>query len=157
MFVSSYSTYIHTNRPQSTEKQAQEREKQNDSFSTRLLHHKASPTLQSSASAVDYIAKNNAFWQKLELQKQQEGSFNKDFLEKTKLFEGQKTLSSAKQAYTEGAKFFSISPKHTGSLDLTPKIDKKLPNEIKEIKEKIMRNLMVTTYIANDNYYKITA
>lgn len=157
MFVSSYNTYIHTNRSQSTDKQVQEREKQNDSFSTRLLQKKAPHSLQSSPSAVDYIAKNNAFWQKVELQRQKDDTFGKDILEKTKALEGQKTLTNAKQAYTESAKFFSLTSKHHSSLDLTPKIDKKLPDEIKELKEKIMRNLMVTTYAANDRYYKVTA
>lgn len=157
MFVSSYNTYIHTNRSQSTDNRVQEREKQTDSFSTRLLQKKAPHLLQSSSSAVDYIAKNNAFWQKVELQRQKDDTFGKDILEKTKVLEGQKTLSNAKQAYTENAKFFPLTSKHHSTLDLTPKIDKKLPDEIKELKEKIMRNLMVTTYAANDRYYKVTA
>lgn len=157
MFVSSYNTYIHTNKSQATEKQVQDREKQTTSFSTRLFQKSSTQALESSASSVDYIAKNNAFWQKVELQRHQNDTLGKDFLEKTKQFEGQKKLSSAKQAYAEGTKFFSLSPKQVNSLDLTPKIDKKLPDDIKELKEQMIRNLMINTYVANDRYYKITA
>lgn len=157
MFVSSYSTYLHTNNTQNTQKQLQEREKQNDSFASRLTHKKPSTSHPSTSNAIDYIAKNSAFWQKLELQRQKDESLGKDFLEKAKAFEGQKKLSNAKQAYHESVKFFPLTSKQIISVDQSPKIDKKLPNEIKEIKEKLMRNLMVSTYIANDNYYKITA
>ena len=157
MFVSSYNTYIHTNPSQATEKQREEREKQSASFPSRFVQKPTLQTQNPSTFAVDYIAKNNTFWQKLELQKQEQNGKDKEFQETTKLFANQKTLSNAKQAYTEGAKFFSLFQKHTSTLDQTPKIDKKLPEEIKDLKEKVMRNLMVSTYIANESYYKITA
>ena len=157
MFVSSYNTYIHTNASQTVEKQRETKEKQNSSFDFRFAQKKLPEIQKPSLFAVDYIAKNNTFWQKLELQKQTQEQSQTELQETTKLFTNQKTLSNAKQAYSESTKFFSLFQKQIGVLDQTPKVDKKLPAEIKEIKEKLMRNLMVNTYIANDNYYKITA
>ena len=52
---------------------------------------------------------------------------------------------------------FSLFQKPHATLDQTPKLENTIPKEPSDIKELNMRHKMVNTYIANDNYYKITA
>jgi len=52
---------------------------------------------------------------------------------------------------------FSLLVKPKQTINQTPKIDQKMPIEAQDAKESVIRSTMVNAYIANDNYYRITA
>jgi hypothetical protein len=57
----------------------------------------------------------------------------------------------------ENSTMFPLLQKPKLTLNQTLKTDKKLPQDTQKAKESIIRRDMINTYIANDNYYKITA
>jgi len=150
MFVSSYSTYVNVNSSQKIDKK-EPSQKEGSSFADKLSS-KTIPNISVATSLpVNYISNYKALnnQQKLE----QDNLQNK---EKTKFTKINATVS-AKDAYTDNSKVFSFLIKPKATLDQTPKIDKRLPENIQEIKEQNLRNTMVNTYISNENYHKITA
>jgi len=153
MFVSSYSTYVQPNTSDQTTRQRVE--KLNDkskSFESSLEKNLSATDFKSSNLPIDYVSNNKVLRNKqfLEDQSQQfNGTQNK--------FSTQNSLINAKDAYENNSKMFSLFKKPHAVLNQTPNIENTLPKEPKDIKELNMRNLMVNTYISNDNYYKITA
>lgn len=150
MFVSSYNTYVNVNNSQRIEKKDTP-QKQGESFA-QTLSSKTVPSLSLAPQLpVNYISNYKALSNQQKLQQDTE-----QHKEKTKFTKINATVS-AKEAYTDNSKIFSFLVRPKATLDQTPKIDKKLPQEIKEIKENNLRHTMVNTYLANENYYKITA
>ncbi|MBU0721370.1 hypothetical protein KJ877_08505 [bacterium] len=157
MFVSSYSTYINTNSSARNDGADSQKVKKEPSFGSGLSEKQTLSFTDAIHLPVDYIAKKSAFWHKLELQKKEAQNTQKDIEQKTKEFTQHKTLQNAQKAYTENSKIFSLFLKANPTLDQTPKIDKKLPKDIQDLKEKNIRHTMVNTYLSNDRYYQLTA
>ena len=150
MFVSSYNTYISTNNSQKIEKKESPR-REESSFSVKFSP-KSLPVLSTTTNLpVNYISNYKVLNNQQKLQ--QETSQNNEKLKFTKI----NAHLNATNAYTDNSKIFSLLLKPRATLDQTPHVDKKLPVEVQEIQEENLRHTMVNTYIANDNYYKITA
>lgn len=149
MFVSSYNTYITTSLSDKSASQRVEK-KSSESFESRLKEHAPLESKDTQILPINYISNYKAFSNK---QKMQDEFLDKD----SKKFSKINTLNNAKDAYKENSKFFSLflEPKITQSQ--TPQIDKNLPSEVQSAQERQLRHTMVNTYLANDNYYKITA
>lgn len=152
MFISSYNTYISTNNSDKTNKYKESQSK--DEAREFNLKSYTTPTLTTNTAnknlPVDYVSNYKSFNNQ---QKIQEQIKNQDDAKYTKV----KTLQSAKIAYEDNSKMFSLRIKPTVSLDMTPKISKDIPKDIQELKESKLRNKMVNTYMANDKYYQLTA
>jgi len=151
MFVSSYNTYIATNpSDKSSTQRLESKSSSRESFESKLKEYSLLESNSTQNLPINYISNYKAFSNKQKLQD--------DFEDKeTKKFTKINTLNSAKDAYGENSKLFSLflEPKLTQSQ--TPQIDKSLPSELQSAQEKQLRHTMVNTYLANDNYYKITA
>jgi len=169
MFVSSYNTYIST---VATNKHTREKEvdsKSSTSQSSKVFEIPKTELQALSNLPVDYILKSKTFNNKLELKRQEfelanpqkqdspqtqvkNNSQITSFLSKEFLFT--KTILSAKKAYEDNSKTFSLIKVPGNTQDQTPKIDTRLPIDEQELQ---MRHTMVNTYIDNDRYYKVTA
>lgn len=161
MFVSSYSTYISTNAQERTIKENSSTAKKTPSFNSILDKPQEVVQNKSLFLPVDYVSKSKSFENELELQRQELKNSNESELSKsiqlTKEFTNNNTIKSAAVAYKEGSDMFALARKAHLTIDQTPTIDKNLPNELQEVKEKNLRHTMVNTYLSNDNYYQITA
>lgn len=155
MFVSTYNTYVSATNSTKDTKQSSSVNKEDTSFSSKFSQQTQAKSTLSPNIPIDYVEKNKSFFTKLNLENQDNDT--KQLKEIKQEFTSHKTLFNAKQAYSENAKIFSLIklPQHT--IDQIPKIDKKLPTDIQEIKEKKLRHIMVNTYIQNDRYFQITA
>lgn len=151
MYVSSYNTYIDTNTSQKVQKERNEESKKStDLFSSKLAVTTPKQLSNFSSFPVNYISNYKV------LNNQQRLQDNTQSKEEVK-FSKIKSLSSAKNAYSENTKLFSLLVKPKATLNQTPKIDTKMPRQAQVSQEAIMRHKMVNTYLENDNYYKITA
>ena len=151
MYVSSFSTYINADSAIKTQQsKVQETKKSSDLFETKFLSKTVKNIDTSIKFPIDYISNYKALNNQQKLQE--------DFqnVEKNKFLKLE-TQSSAKSAYSDNSKMFSQILPPRATLDQTPRIDKKLPTNIQDIKEKNLRNTMVNTYISNESYYQITA
>jgi hypothetical protein len=157
MFVSSYNTYIQTNNSDKISKERTENLKLGqDSFSAKLNKVSSDLGLKTSSIPVNYISQKQILHNKQEIRFQEDklqGSI-KNNIDK---FKNQNILMSSKSAYDSNSKMFSLYRIPQVALNQTPSIDNTLPKEPRDIKELNMRHKMVNTYMANDNYYKITA
>jgi len=152
MFVSSYSTYIDTNRLQkSQETQKEERKSDSSAFAKKLNLNPAKLQQSSANIPINYISDYKVLNNQQRLQ--QETQQNTQKLKFTKI----KAFDSAKTAYSDNTKIFSLLIKPKATLNQTPRVDKKMPLNAQEAKESIMKHEMVNAYIANENYYRITA
>jgi hypothetical protein len=52
---------------------------------------------------------------------------------------------------------FSLILKPLTTLSQTPKIDKKLSNDLQELKEQLIRKDMISAYKSNESFFNITA
>jgi len=151
MYVSSFSTYINT---ESTARTQQNRvyESQNStkSFETKLLSKTVKNLDTSPKFPINYISNYKSLNNQQKLQENSQSS------EKTKFLKLE-VQAEAKKAYSDNSKIFSLILPPRATLDQTPTIDKKSPQHVQHIKEKNLRQTMLNTYIANENYYKITA
>ncbi|MFA6191675.1 MAG: hypothetical protein WC665_04905 [Sulfurimonas sp.] len=163
MFVSSYSTYIQVNASEKSARNKEVASKEGSNFSSKLLDSQKVDVEYISNLPVDYIYKAKSFNTKLELQRQEEALKNpeNEFVAKskelTKEFMGNKTLQSAKNAYEDNSKIFSLIRKPHVPLDQTPQTDTRLPANVQKLQELYLRHTMVNTYAQNDKYYNITA
>ena len=164
MFVSSYNTYVQTDTSLKNSKQRLEKgDSGSSSFNEKLTQKTPFTNLSNSNIPIDYISKSQAHAnkQELEFQKEQLKSPDNTSSKETKntlnTFSAHNSLTSAKNAYENTNKVYSVFPKQSLSIDQTPKMDKNLPQEAQEAKELTMRHTMVNTYISNDKYYQITA
>ncbi|WP_455757800.1 hypothetical protein [Sulfurimonas sp.] len=164
MYVSSYSTYIQTNASDKTTKQRVEKPSSEfKTFESKTNKNDTVVSYKNPNLPVDYISKSQVLnnkqeveYQKQQLQEPNQNSANTT-KEKINQFSGHNSLINAKSAYESNSKMFSLFAKPHVALDQTPTIDKKLPKKAQDAKELSMKNLMVNTYIANDNYYQVTA
>jgi hypothetical protein len=150
MFVSSYNTYISTNNSNRSENYKSKEVKSDTTFSSELSKFTLLKSYTQTDLPIDYVSNYKSFSNQQKLYEQMQ-NFNSQELKKLT------TFSDAKVAYEENTKMFPIIKKPTFTLSQTPKIDEKLPLDVQEAKEKTLRHTMLNTYIANDNYYRITA
>ncbi|OHE06010.1 MAG: hypothetical protein A2513_01525 [Sulfurimonas sp. RIFOXYD12_FULL_33_39] len=151
MFVSSYNTYIGNDTSTKTNsfKNGDVKEKK-DAFSDELSKLSGLKSHTDKTLPIDYVSNYKSFNTQ---QKLQEKLQNQSGFELKKL----NIINNAKVAYEENTKMFSQLKKPIVALNLTPKIDERLPRDIKDAKEKSLRHLMVNTYLANNKYFEITA
>ncbi len=151
VFVSSYSTYISTNN--SNKINGYKADKYGDdlnSFGEELSKSTIIKPHTDKNLPIDYISNYKSFNNQQKLQEQLQ---TQDELRLKQLT----TINSAKVAYEGNSTMFSLVRKPTLTLSQTPKIDEKLPSDVKEAKEKNLRHTMVNTYSANNKYFEITA
>jgi hypothetical protein len=151
MFVSTYSTFVGSNSSNKTDSYKIKEPKDGYESFTKELYN--SPIVKSHTDKnlpIDYVSNYKSFnnQQKLQEQLQTHGELRLKQLT---------TTINAKAAYDGNITMFSLVRKPTPSLNQTPKIDEKLPSDVKEAKEKNLRHVMVNTYEANDRYFQITA
>jgi hypothetical protein len=153
MFVSSYNTYVHSNSSEKVQKEVQPSKNSYSRFASTQdkTTNPALPLLKKELP-VSYISNYKVMNNQQKLQEQTQAQQN----QKTK-FTKISTLNSAKSAYTENSTLFTSLRKPKVTLNQTPALDTKLPQEALQAQEFIMKRTMLNTYIANDNYYKITA
>lgn len=150
MFVSSYSTYIDTNTTRETQsKKTAQKSYSSVAFDSKILNANTEELLLSKKAPINYISNYKSLYnrQKLEHKELTQTPTKTNF---TKI----SAMSSAQVAYSENTKMFSLIQKPKLSIDQTPKINEALP--LKE-QESVLKVKMVNAYIANDNYYRITA
>jgi len=151
MFVSSFSTFVHsTNTNKSIDFKKNDEKEKSESFSKSLSDLTILKPYSDKSLPINYISNYKSFHnhQKLQEHLQSQGEYTLKQLS---------TLNSAKVAYDENSKMFSLARKPSLSLSQTPKIDEKLPRQEQEAKEKTLRHSMINAYISNDNYYRVTA
>ena len=156
MFVSSYKTYVNTTATQRVQKEREDSSKtKSSSFENRLNKiNSETPNSVQAAKAqlpVNYISNYKSLNNQQKLQQETAQDFSKTKFTKIS------TVNSAQIAYTNNSKIFSFYREPKVTLDQTPKLDKKLSTEALKGQEKTLRHQMINTYIANENYYKITA
>ncbi len=151
MFVSSYNTYINPNSSDKVQKSREEESKKSsDSFSSKLLTKPAQNLSESSNLPINYVSNYKVLNNQQKLYEETQNKSKENF---TKI----NALTNAKDAYSNNSKIFSLLIKPRATLDQTPQVDKRMPVNAQEGKAKSLRHAMINTYIANDNYYKITA
>jgi len=145
MFIASYATYI----PNISTTKAENEKKEN--FSTKKepfsLQNKAQQAKKTTDTPelVRSITRYPLPWQQKN---------TKDL----KIFKQKKTLQNATHAYKESATPFSSVQKPKKPQQKSLKLQtNQLPKEARIAKEQILKKEMINTYIANDNYYRITA
>ena len=148
MFVSSYNTYL-TQKP-STKIEENAQKKATKGFLTQKQPF--ATQLQKGVSAsikipINYISNYKSLHNQQLLQ--QQNSLNEEY-SKTKFSKINK-MTKAENAYNENLQLCSLLQKPKIALVAEPRISKKLEQN-NAIKQKF-----INTYIANDNYYKITA
>ena len=151
MYVSSFNTYISTESSTKTQQnRIQESKNGANTFESKLLSKTVKNVDTSSRFPINYISNYKTLNNQ---QKLQENFQNSD---KTKYLKLEAEFK-AKNAYNTNSKIFSLILPPRATLDQTPTIDQKLPQNIQDIKEKNLRHTMVNTYISNENYYKVSA
>ncbi len=146
MFVSSYSTYIDTTANKRVQNErVQGEKKSSQSFQNKLLVTPQKTLQAGSELPVNYISNYKSLNIKQQLLQEQEKSQNSDKMKFTKV----SAQGNAKVAYEENSKMFSFLIKPKQTLSQTP--------DLMKSKESFLRETMVNTYTANDNYYRITA
>ena len=157
MFISSYNTHVQINNSEKLSKERFERQNAAEkSFSSKLASTIQPSTLKSPSTPVDYISKGLVLNNKLELENQKNGikDSKKNNLDNFTL---KSSLLNAKTAYEGNTKMFSLVKIPNVALNQTPSFEMSLPKEPQEIKELHARHKMINTYIANENYYRVTA
>lgn len=164
MFVSSYNTYIQTDNSTKESRQRVEKPSSStESFGEKLTQKTSLSNVSNSAAPIDYISRGQARSTKQELEFQKEQLKNSDkqapqeLKETISKFALHNSLNGAKNAYGTSDKIYSLLPKQTTTIDQTPVMDRNLPEEAYEAKELAMKHKMINTYIANENYYRVTA
>jgi hypothetical protein len=151
MFVSTYTTFIGPNSSNKTDSYKTKEPKGESEFFAKELSSSAIVKSHTDKNLpIDYISNYKSFnnQQKLQEHLQTQGEIKLKHLT---------TTINAKAAYDGSITMFLLVRKPTPSLNQTPKIDEKLPGDVKEAKEKNLRHVMVNTYEANDKYFRITA
>jgi len=153
MFVSSYNTYIDTSATQRTQKEKNNSvKKPTEPFALKLNQPLKEEITQTQKLPINYISKYKSLNTKQELQKQNLAN-DPAKMKFTKI----SSLASAQVAYGENSKLFSLLIKPKPTLNQTPKLDKQLPEDAQKAQANTMKNVMLNAYIANENYYRITA
>ena len=157
MFVSSYTTFIDTSVTKRIQNDKNDLErKPSEPFSKHLIEPKGKDVILSKNLPLNYISNYKALSNKLAIEQQIQGRDEREIKAKIK-FTKLSAQSGAQYSYVENSKMFPLRALPKPTLDQTPKLDKKLPLEAQKTQEGILKNLMVNTYVANENYYRITA
>jgi hypothetical protein len=154
MYVSSYNTYVSTNSSEKTQRnQTQNTKESSSNFSSKLSLSTPQKSLSQHTQQlpVNYISN----YKSLNNQQRLQEDFNKNT--QTKKFTKIATMQSAKNAYSENSVLFASLRVPKITLSQTPTVDKKLSLKAQEAQKNALKHTMVNTYIANENYYKITA
>ncbi|MEA1955273.1 MAG: hypothetical protein U9N02_02125 [Campylobacterota bacterium] len=151
MFVSSYSTYINSLTTDKTKKRDIEKSESQTDFSSKLHQNKTVLTSKLDIkSPINYISNYKSFANKQKIEEKlnfpQEQNLQKKEIDKYKKIN---TITNAKSSYETNSQKFSLLRVPHITLNQVQKNDEQLPI-------KLQQN-MVNTYIANDNYYKVTA
>ncbi|QOP43034.1 hypothetical protein FJR45_03325 [Sulfurimonas sediminis] len=148
MFVSSYNTYIPNKHTSQIDKHTQNAR---DTFSQeqeKLFSKNLEKVVASSVKIpLNYISNYKSLHNQQLLQ--QQNAFKKEYA-KTK-FEKINKISSAQNAYSENSHYFSLLQKPKTAL--TQEV--KQPENIQQ--NTLLKQKFINTYIANDNYYRVTA
>ena len=151
MYVSSFSTYINSESSTKTQQnRVQENKSPSELFETKLLSKTVKNVDISPKLPINYISNYKALNNQQKLQENPQSNEKSKFL---KL----EAEAEAKNAYSDNSKIFSLILPPRITLNQVPRVDKELPQNIQDIKEKNLRHTMVNTYISNESYYKITA
>ncbi len=151
MFVSLYSTYVNTSGSnKSADLKSNDTKEEKYPFSETPLDKTVIKSHTDKNLPIDYISNYKSFNNKQKLQEEFCGADEQKLKQLS-------VINNAKTAYEANTTMFSLVKKPSAPLGQTQKIDEKLPREIKEIKEKNLRQAMVSTYAANNRYYEITA
>jgi hypothetical protein len=157
MFVSSYNTYISTNTSDKIQRKgASQKSTQEDSFSSKLATTTLATQTYSSQLPLNYISNFKVLNNQQKLQQQSQETVPKKTAAKESFTKINASIN-AKDAYSSNTKLFSFLLQPKTTLNQTPTINKKLPSDFQEAQEKALRNTMVNTYQANENYYQITS
>jgi len=151
MYVSSFNTFVHSNSTQKTYKERETAPSKDtkNSFET-VLNPKADTRSLKQQLPINYISDYKVLNNQQKLQNDQ----NKQELIK---FTKVNAQNNAKTKYVENTTMFSLFTKPKTTINQTPKVSTKLPAEIQEISQQNLRNTMINTYTANENYYQITS
>jgi cell fate (sporulation/competence/biofilm development) regulator YlbF (YheA/YmcA/DUF963 family) len=150
MFVTSYSTYIDTSKTDRLKKDRDVKDKAySQSFAKKLSQSIVTPrTIEN--LPIDYISNYKAFNNKQKL--------NYNFKnENLKKYIKTSTQLNAQTTYKQNSRVFSLILKPLTTLSQTPKIDKKLSNDLQELKEQLIRKDMISAYKSNESFFNITA
>lgn len=151
MYVSSFSTYINTDSSIKAQKSRLENTKSSEvSFQTTLLAKSVKNVNTSAELPINYISNYKALNNQQKLQENTPNASKEKFV---KL----EAAASAKNAYSDNSKIYSLILAPRVTLDQTPKIDKRFSQNTQAIQESNLRHTMINTYISNESYYKITA
>jgi len=152
MYVSSYSTFINTSSSDRVQREREEPKREGkSSFASNLVKPSTKLLGNSASLPINYVSNYKVLNNQQKLQQDTQQNMEKMKFSKIKAFD------SAKNPYTDNTKLFSLLIKPSATLDQTPKIDKKMPQNAQEAKEKFLRNEMINAYVSNDSYYRITA
>jgi hypothetical protein len=151
MYVSSFSTFVHSSSTQKTykEKETTPSKDTKNPFET-VLNPKANTTPLKQQLPINYISDYKVLNNQQKLQNDQ----NKQELVK---FTKVNAQNNAKTKYVENITTFSLFAKPKTTLNQTPKVSTKLSPEIQDISKQNLRNTMINTYTANEKYYQITS
>jgi len=152
MFVSSYSTYIDTTTKRTQNERSESAKKPSVSFESKLLQTTPKDVLLGSKFSLNYISNYKALNNQQKLQ-DKELTQNPAKMKFSKI----SAMSSAQVAYGDNSKMFSLILRPKQTIDQTPRVDKNLPQEAQKLQGNIMKQQMINTYVANENYYRITA
>jgi len=160
MYVSSYSTYISTSNSDKTQKSreaSRETEGSKSSKSTFSLPSTEQVLVSGTHKLpISYISNYKALSTRQQLQEQLQQKHSQLTNAKTK-FTKISAMNSAQVSYAENSHMFPLISKPKMTLDQTPKISKRLPEDAQKASESVLKRHMVNIYASNDNYYKITA
>jgi len=149
MYVSSFSTFVHSSSTQKIHKQNTDTQSVKNSFNKEFNEVSVNSKLQKQLP-VNYISNYKV------LNNQQKLQGDKNTQEFTK-FSKISAKTNAKEKYEKEMTIFSFSSMPKVALQQTPTISTKLSPEAQTISEQNLRNTMIDTYIANESYYQITS
>ncbi len=152
MYVSSFKTFVHSNTTQKTYKEKENtptKELESSSFKNILN------TVESGSSIKPQLPINYISGYKVlnNQQKLQSDNKNPELLKFSKV----NAQNNAQEKYVEDKTMFSLLKKPKATLHQTPRVSSKLSPEIQDITIQNLRNTMIDTYTANENYYQITS
>lgn len=145
MFVSSYNTYIHTNTTAKTKETTNPSDLK--SFASKLLHTSQIAPSTTQNIPINYIDNSKVFHNRQKLQQNIE---SKQELKTVNKFNNFSAVKTAKVAYVDNSKMFSIVSKPKPAIS-TQTIS---GHEFSKQKAKFSA---INTYLLNDRYYQITA
>ena len=161
MFVSSYSTYIDTNTLSKPQKTAQGVvDKKSKLFSNYLATSTLPLKRFETTTPLNYTQTPRVLYNKERIASQQEHTQNSNAQNSLNLSQNVATtlnMQKAFESYLINAKPFSPMKRPQATLSQTPTIDENSSKELQLAKESALRKTMVSTYAANDFFYKITA